>query len=380
MLNSLKLGIIAGGQLAKMLVQEASKWDIVTFVLDNEQNCPASGVASVFIQGDHRDYAAVYDFGKQVDLLTFEIESVNIGALLKLKSEGVQIVPDPSVLEIIQDKGTQKQFFADHEIITSPFQLCKSKAEIIEAIACNRIRYPFVQKARKGGYDGRGVVIINAENELKDIMDCDSVIESKIDVSKEISVIAARNRQGEIRCFPAVELIIEQEANLVEKLLCPARFSPTLAKKAESIALEVIKKLNMEGLLAVELFIDQHDDIYVNEVSPRPHNSGHHTIESVATSQFEQHLRAIFNLPLGSTSVIMPSVMLNLLGEKGFTGPVVYRGIAESLAIEGVKIHLYGKQITSYNRKMGHVTILSTSLEDALQKALTVKKLIKVQS
>ncbi len=378
--SNLKLGIIAGGQLGKMLIQEASKWDIITYVLDQDGNCPARSIASHFVQGSHLDFDAVYQFGKLVDVLTFEIESINIDALKKLKSEGCKIEPDPEILEMIQDKGKQKAFYQGNGIPTSPFVLCSKPDDISEMIEKGEITFPFVQKLRKGGYDGRGVAVINNETELQGLLPGPSVVEDKVSISKEISVIAARNKRGEIKCFPVVEMVFDARANLVDKLLCPAKITAEQSEKAISIASEIIELLNMEGLLAVEFFIDKEGEILVNEVAPRPHNSGHHTIESIITSQFEQHLRAILNLPLGSTKIKLTSVMINVLGEEGHDGPVRYEGLTESMAIDGVKIHLYGKKITKPFRKMGHVTVMSSSLECALKKAEKVKQYIKVKS
>lgn len=377
---NLRLGIIAGGQLGKMLVQEASKWDIATYVLDPEEKCPAGSIASVSVKGNYLDFDSVYQFGKEVDLLTFEIENINIKALHELKSSGLKIVPDPAILELIQDKGLQKNFYQKNGIPTSPFRSFSKKEEIIKALSSNQLSYPFVQKLRMGGYDGRGVAVIDDEQDTEKLMDAPSVVEEKIDIYKEISVIAARNASGETRCFPVVEMVFDRNANLVEKLVCPSGIGDELSKKAQNIATSLIELLGMSGLLAVEFFVDNDGEIMVNEVAPRPHNSGHHTIESVITSQFEQHLRAILNLPLGSTELKMPAVMLNLLGEKGFYGPVKYEGLSESMAIEGVKMHLYGKKSTRPFRKMGHVTIISKSLEESLSKAELVKKLIKVKS
>lgn len=378
--SDLKLGIIAGGQLGKMLIQEASKWDIETFVLDVEDNCPAGKIASSYIKGSNLDYDSVYNFGKLVDILTFEIENINIPALQKLKREGLKIAPDPDILELIQDKGRQKLFYRNNDIPTSPFIICDSETEILNRIEKGEISFPFVQKLRKGGYDGKGVSVVHDNSELNKILPGASVIEAKIDIFKEISVIVARNKKGDIRSYPVVEMLFDPKANLVDKLLCPSSISKAQSEKAVSIASDIIEILDMEGILAVEFFVDNEGGIIVNEVAPRPHNSGHHTIESVVTSQFEQHLRAILNLPLGSTKLKLPSVMLNILGEDGHEGPVLYEGLTESMALDGVKIHLYGKKITKPFRKMGHVTILSSSLDEALMNSETVKKLIKVKS
>jgi 5-(carboxyamino)imidazole ribonucleotide synthase len=378
--SNLKLGIIAGGQLGKMLIQEASKWDIQTYVMDKDENCPARSLATHYIQGNHLDYDSVYQFGKMVDILTFEIESVNIQAIKQLKSEGHKIVPDPEILELIQDKGLQKEFYRKNGIPTSEFEFYDSKEAILNGVEKGEILYPFVQKLRKGGYDGRGVAVVNNENDLSKVLPGPSITEEKVEIEKEISVIAARNEKGDTTCYPVVEMVFDPKANLVDKLLCPSLITVEQSEKAIHYATEIIELLNMRGLLAVEFFIDKKGDVMVNEMAPRPHNSGHHTIESIITSQFEQHLRAILNLPLGSTKLKLPSVMINILGEANHEGQVMYEGLTESMAIDGVKIHLYGKKITQPYRKMGHITVLSSSLECAMKKADKVKQQIKVKS
>ncbi|MBN2510886.1 MAG: 5-(carboxyamino)imidazole ribonucleotide synthase [Spirochaetales bacterium] len=377
--SNLKLGIIAGGQLAKMLIQEASKWGIITYVLDNDGHCPAAKIASHFIQGSNLDFDCVYEFGKLVDILTFEIEHVHIDALKKLKSEGYRVAPDPEILALIQDKGIQKEFYIAHGIPCAPFTPFESAEDILRGIDEGSIRYPFVQKIRKGGYDGRGVAVIHREEDVGKLLPFPSIIEEKVNVSKEISVIASRNRKGEVKCFPCVEMVFDPDANLVDKIICPSSVSREQAEKAELFASRIIELLKLEGILAVEFFITETGEVLVNEAAPRPHNSGHTTIESIITSQFEQHLRGILNLPLGSTRLKLPSVMVNILGGPEGEGPAVYEGLTESMAIDGVKIHLYGKKMTKPYRKMGHVTILSSSVEDALRKAETVQRLIKVK-
>lgn len=378
--SNLKLGIIAGGQLAKMLIQEASKWDIITYVLDNDKNCPASRIASHYINGSNHSFDSVYQFGKMVDVLTYEMEDINIDALQKLKSEGCNIFPDPDILELIQDKGLQKEYYLKMGLPSSPFKIYTSEESILHAIKEGKITFPFVQKLRKGGYDGRGVAVINNQSDLHKILPGSSIIEKKIDITKEIAVIVARNQKGEIKNFPVVEMLFDQHAHLVDKLICPAFITDEQSEKAIDYARKIIDALDMQGLLAVEFFIDIQGEVLINEVAPRPHNSGHHTIESIVTSQFEQHLRAILNLPLGSTQQKLPSVMVNILGESGHEGAVLYEGLTESLGIDGVKIHLYGKKITKPNRKMGHVTILSSTIEDAISKSEKVKQFIKVKS
>ncbi len=378
--SNLKLGIIAGGQLGKMLIQEASKWDISTYVLDPEANCPAGKIATVFVQGSYLSYEDVLAFGRTVDVLTYEIENIHIGALKQLKTEGIRVLPDPAILETLRDKGIQKTVFRDGFIPTSAFGLYADKASVLSDIESGKLSYPFVQKIRIGGYDGRGVAIIDTIADHDKLFDAPSVVELKVNIDKEIAVIAARNGKGEIRCFPAVEMVFDPQANLVEKLICPTTLSDEMAEKATAIAGRLIELIGLQGLLAVEFFLDKAGKLWVNEVAPRPHNSGHHTIESVVTSQFEQHLRAILNLPLGSTQLKMPAVMLNLLGEPGHEGPVKYEGLIECMAMEGVKIHLYGKKITRGFRKMGHVTIIAPTLEEAIIKAEKIKKLIHVRS
>lgn len=378
--SRLKLGIISGGQLGKMLIQEASKWDIRTYILDDDENCPAGAIASHFIKGSRLDYDSVYQFGKMVDVLTFEIESVNIEALKRLKAEGVKVAPDPVILEIIQDKSLQKKLYLEQGIPTPSYKTCKSREELMELLDKCEIRFPFVQKLCRGGYDGRGVAVMDDERDLVNWLPGESIIEDKVKIAREISVIVARNESGERTSYPVVEMMFDNKANLVDKIICPSSLSAERSREAVGYAEGIAEGLKIEGLLAVELFIDTAGKIWVNESAPRPHNSGHHTIESIITSQFEQHLRAVLNLPLGSTRVKMPSVMINLVGEEGYEGPVMYEGLRDVMAMEGVKIHLYGKEITKPYRKMGHVTVLSSTRESALEKADRVKQLIKVKS
>ncbi len=375
-----KLGIIAGGQLGKLLALAASNWDIKTYVLDADEHCPATDVCTKHIRGSHLDFETVYQFGKQVDLLTFEIENVNIEALRKLKAEGKRIVPNPEILAVIQDKGLQKEFYEQHQIPTAPFRFFANKAEIISAINEKQLEFPFVQKSRTGGYDGRGVAVINNAADLPLLLEGPSLVETQVHIARELSVIVARNQRGQVKSFPVVDMVFNPDANLVEKLVCPADIPKATENEAIMLAEKLISDLNMSGLLAVEFFLDTNGKLWVNESAPRPHNSGHHTIESIITSQYEQMLRAIFNFPLGSTTIKLPSVMINLLGEPGFEGPVHYEGLTESLAIEGVKVHLYGKRITRPYRKMGHITVLATTADEASKKADQVKHILKVKA
>ncbi|MCB9196004.1 MAG: 5-(carboxyamino)imidazole ribonucleotide synthase [Flavobacteriales bacterium] len=374
------LGIICGGQLGRMLGIAASNWDIKTYVLDATPNCPASKTCDHHVLGHHLDYDAVYQFGQQVDMITFEIEHVNLEALRKLKSEGKKIFPDPELLAIIQDKGLQKQFYAKHAIPTSPFNLYENLEEVKDAIKTGKISFPFVQKSREAGYDGKGVSVILSQVDIHKLMDTPCVIEDAISIEKELSVIVARNQKGETRCFPIVDMVFNQEANLVDYLLCPAEVNMEITSECNRIALEIAEKLDLIGLLAVELFLDKSGNIIVNECAPRTHNSGHHTIESNDTSQFEQQIRAILNFPLGDTSIKTPAVMLNLIGEDNYSGPVFYQGFNDIIAIDGVHPHVYGKADTKPFRKMGHVTILGKTVEEAVIKAQKVKNTIKVIS
>lgn len=378
--SEVKLGIIAGGQLGKMLVLAASNWNVQTYVLDKDDHCPASSSCTFFFKGDQLNYNDVYRFGQMVDVLTLELENVNIEALKKLKQEGKRIYPDPDKLEIIQDKGLQKQFYEKINVPSSSFKLFKGKEEIINSIRSGKLNYPFVQKLRKGGYDGRGVSIIHSKEDLEILLEGASEVEELINIDKEISAIVARNERGEVKCHPTVEMEFNPKANLVERLICPSTLTKETEEEAENIAIKIITELDLNGLLAVEMFIDKNNKIWVNEIAPRTHNSGHHTIESAITSQFEQQLRAVFNLPLGSTKLKMPAVMINLLGEPGYEGKVRYEGLTECMAVEGVKIHLYGKKITKPFRKMGHITVLAPTIDEAKSKADFVKQKMKVVS
>ncbi|GAB4301569.1 MAG: 5-(carboxyamino)imidazole ribonucleotide synthase [Ignavibacteriaceae bacterium] len=375
-----KLGIIAGGQLGKMLVLAASNWNVKSYVMDKDEYCPASSSCTFFFKGDPLSFDDVYKFGHLVDVLTLELENVNVDALKKLKDEGKRVFPDPEKLEIIQDKGLQKQFFDRIKVPSPSFSLFKDKNEIIASLNGDKLKFPFVQKLRKGGYDGRGVAIIRSEDDLGFLLDGASEVEEYIDIDKEISAIVARNEMGEVKCYPTVEMEFNPKANLVERLICPATLPDEIEKEAEDIAIKIITGMNLYGILAVEMFVDKNKKIWVNEIAPRTHNSGHHTIESAITSQFEQQLRAIFNLPLGSTKLKLPAVMVNLLGEPDFEGKAKYVGLSESMAIEGVKIHLYGKKITRPFRKMGHVTVLAQTIQEAKSNADLVKQKMKVIS
>lgn len=376
--DSLKLGILGGGQLGKMLIQAASRWHAPIHVLDPNPECSAAPYATQFTTGSFRDYQPVIDFGANLDRLTIEIEAVNTEALRELEKDGVKVFPSPEPLSIIQDKGLQKQFLQEHHIHTAPFQLVKSKRDLQGRIKKGDIKLPFVQKLRTEGYDGRGVQVVDSEARLDDLFDAPSVVEERVKIAKELSVIAARNEKGDVVCYDPVEMVFNPVANLVEHLICPARITRDQAREAEVLAIKTIRAFEIVGLLAVELFLDEDGEIWVNEVAPRPHNSGHHTIESCVTSQYELHLRAVLGLPLGSTKLIQPAVMVNLLGAEGHTGLAQYPGFEECLKREGVSIHLYGKSETRPFRKMGHVTITARTLDEALEHAKFVEQHLTV--
>ena len=372
--SDFKVGILGGGQLGKMLALAAQNWDLQVWCLDTAKDFPAGNACYNLVEGSFKNYDDVYNFGKQVDVLTIEIEHVNTEALLQLEREGLKIHPSPSALNTIKDKGLQKQFYAEKGIATSSFQLFSSGEAIKAAIAEGSLQFPFVQKSREAGYDGKGVAVIKSAADLDKILAPASVVEPLVDIDKELAVVVARNENGEVKAFPTVEMEFNPVANLVEFLVCPAAVNAQVAANAEALAVAVIEAFDVCGLLAVELFLTKTGAILVNEVAPRPHNSGHHSIDSCYTSQFQQHLRGILNLPLGSTKMKSPSVMVNLLGTPGFTGPAKYPGLAKCMGIEGAKLHIYGKKITKPYRKMGHATILDQDLEAAKTKGRQLMK------
>ena len=373
--KDLRLGVLGGGQLGRMLIQAANDLNIHIHCLDPDPNAPCSEIAHSFSCGSLTDFNTVLNFGSDKHLITVEIENVNVEALIELEKKGVKVFPQPNVLKLIQDKGLQKEFYLKNNIPTAAFELISSKAELLL-----KTDFPFVHKLRTGGYDGKGVKIISNLSEAEQSFDAPSVIEEKIDFQKELSVLVARNEKGEIKTFPLVECEFNPEANLVEFLFSPADVSPEIELKAKEIASQLIEKLNMVGLLAVELFLTKSNELLVNEIAPRPHNSGHHTIECCTTSQFSQHLRAILNLPLGDTSLIQAGAMINLVGEKEFNGPVIYDGLENLLTIPGVFPHLYGKEISKPFRKMGHITITGKNIDELKAKRDKIKGLIRVIS
>ena len=368
------LGILGGGQLGRMLIQKAIDLNISTAVMDPDANAPCKHLCERFVNADFKNYDAVYAFGKTVNLLTVEIEHVNVDALQQLESEGLKVYPQPHILKLVQDKGLQKQFYRINKIPTASFKCIANKHELNDYDG----PLPVIQKLRTEGYDGKGVMKHDSKNDFNKGFEAPSILEECIDFEKEISVIVARNAKGEVSNYPVVEMEFNAEVNLVEFLISPATLSQQTENDAIQIARSIIEKLELIGLLAVELFVTKEGNVLVNEIAPRPHNSGHQTIEGNSTSQYEQHLRAILNLPFGDTAIVQPSVMVNLLGEKGFTGEANYQGIEEVLQMSGAHIHLYGKKITKPFRKMGHVTVTDISKEEAILKAKIVKEKLKV--
>lgn len=367
-----RLGILGAGQLGKMTAIAAANWHLPIWALDQDASFPAAPYLHQLVPGNFGNYDDVLAFGRQVDLLTIEIEHVHTGALHQLEAEGLRIHPAPRVLDLIKDKGLQKLFYSQHNIPTSAFRLFDGPEAIREAVQAGELSVPFVQKSRTDGYDGRGVVVIRQTSDLDRLLAGASVVEDLVDIDKELAVIVARNERGESRAFPVVEMTFHPDANLVDMLLAPARIAPHIAEQAVALATHTAATFEVCGLLAVELFLTRSGELLVNEVAPRTHNSGHHTIESCPTSQFEQHLRAVLNLPLGDTRLLKPAVMLNLLGEPGSEGATSYCGIEEALALPGVSVHLYGKTTSKGFRKMGHLTVVADTLEEAIAIAAQV--------
>ncbi len=378
--SDFKLGILGGGQLGKMLLSETRKFDIQTYVLDPSPEAPSRMTCNQFFQGSLMDYDTVYTFGKKVDVLTFEIELVNLEALEQLEMEGIKVYPSPKTLRGIQNKGRQKAFYKENNLPTSDFSIFSTLKELMVAFLDGKLKIPFVWKSTEFGYDGNGVKIIREASDLENLPDVECIAEEMVPFKNELAVIVVRNPFGEIKTYPVVEMEFHPEANQVEYVICPARIDEKVALKARTLALKVSEAFGHVGLLAVELFQTENDDILINEVAPRPHNSGHYSIEASYTSQFENHLRAILDLPLGSTESKINGIMVNLVGEEGFSGDVVYQNIEKILAIGGVTPHIYGKRETRPFRKMGHVTIVNSNMEEARKVAEEVKKMIRVIS
>jgi 5-(carboxyamino)imidazole ribonucleotide synthase len=369
------LGVVGGGQLGRMLIQAAVDMDVEVHILDPDENAPCRHLCTTFSHGDFRDYDTVLNFGKGKHTLTIEFEDINADALQELETTwGVKVYPQPRVIKLVQDKGEQKKFYAANGIPTSSYHLVANREEAQNYVD----KGPFFQKMRRGGYDGKGVKKLSTAADFETAYDAPSVLESLVSFEKELSVIVARNPQGEVKAFPAVEMYFNPIANLVEFLFSPAKISAEVEKEAERIAIEVATKLEIVGVLAVEMFLTKEGELLVNEIAPRPHNSGHQSIEGNITSQYEQHLRAVLNLPLGDTAIVKPAAMLNLLGEPGYEGEAVYQGMEDLLELSGVYPHLYGKKFTKPYRKMGHITILADTVDKLLAKTEQVKGVVKV--
>lgn len=372
--GEMQLGILGGGQLGRMFIQEAINFNVNIHILDPDKNAPCRTLCNRFVQGELHDFDTVYAFGKGLDMLTIEIEKVNVDALEKLEEEGVLVYPQSRVIRLIQDKGLQKQFFKQNDIPTATFQLISSK----ESLANTSIPLPYIQKLRKDGYDGKGVKKIVDAAGIRDAFEAPSLIEQWIDFDKELAIIVSRNDNGDVATFPCVEMEFNPEANLVEFLISPSTLPFEIQQRAEILARKIAEDLQIVGLLAVELFLTKDGQLLVNELAPRPHNSGHQSIEGNFTSQFAQHLRAIFNLPPGNTAVRTNAVMVNLLGEAGHEGLARYEGIDTILAMQGVYLHLYGKKYTKPFRKMGHVCIVNEDREQAIHTAREVQQTLRV--
>ena len=376
--SNFKLGILGGGQLGKMLLSESIRYDIFSKVLDPNPNAPCSTIANEFTVGDLTNYQDVINFCEDVDVVTVEIENVNSDALAFLESKGKKVFPSASTLKTIQNKSIQKDFYKNNNLPTSKYKNYNSLTELLNDFNKNKIQLPAVWKSAKFGYDGKGVKIIENSDELNSLPDVECLIEDKVVIKKEISVIVARNEDGEQACFPVVEMEFNPTSNLVEYIMCPADISKELEDCAVSVAIKTAQRLNCVGLLAVELFITNEDEILINEVAPRPHNSGHHTIECCMTSQFDQHIRSILNLPLGDTAIKIPGIMVNLVGENKVEGDVVYQNINKVFEMDGVYTHIYGKKKSRLNRKMGHITVANKDISEAIHIGKKIKQIVKV--
>ncbi|WNJ18877.1 5-(carboxyamino)imidazole ribonucleotide synthase [Pontibacter sp. G13] len=373
--RDLKLGVLGGGQLGRMLIQAAMDFNLSVYCLDPAADAPCAGFAHGFTQGSLTNFDDVYQFGKDKDVVTIEIEHVNTEALEALQAEGVRVYPDPKHIRMIQDKRRQKAFFTENELPTSPFVLVENREEVLN----HRDMVPMVMKLAEAGYDGRGVQVLKTESDLEQAFDAPGLLESFVNLDKEVAVIVARNAEGEVKTFPMVEMAFHPVHNLVEFLLAPAEVEESIQAKGAEMAVQLVESMGYVGLMAIEMFLTPSGELLINELAPRPHNSGHHTIRANATSQYEQHVRAILGLPLGATDTLVPSAMVNLLGADGSEGQATYVGIQEALAIPGVYPHIYGKSNTKPFRKMGHVTVLDTDVEALKAKARKVKDLIRVE-
>ncbi len=372
----MKVGILGGGQLGRMLLQAAANYVVETYVLENDEDCPAAHLCTHFIKGDIKDFDTVYNFGKSLDALTIEIEAVNVEALEKLEEEGLTIYPKPSAIKTIRNKIVQKQFYQANGIPSPQFIITNNKSEIK-----NHLHFlPAVHKLAEGGYDGKGVQVIQAETDASKAFDAPAVLEKMVNLQKEIAIIIAMNAKGQTAIYPPVEMVFNPSLNLLDYQIAPARITKDVLWKAEAIALKVVKSLASPGLFAIEMFVDKNNDVLVNETAPRVHNSGHHTIEASYCSQYDMLWRVILNYPLGNTANITCSTIVNIIGANGYSGEAKYEGLDDVLKMDGAFVHLYGKKITKPGRKMGHVTILCTDVADMNHKANKVKQLLQVKA
>ncbi|WP_018612802.1 5-(carboxyamino)imidazole ribonucleotide synthase [Segetibacter koreensis] len=372
----MKVGILGGGQLGRMLLQSAANYPVETFVMENDANCPSAHLCHHFVQGNIRDFDSVYHFGKNLDALTIEIEAVNVEALEKLESEGVKVFPNSAAIKIIKNKILQKQFYSAYKIPSPEYIVTQNVSQLNEHLSF----LPAVHKIGMGGYDGRGVQLLRKSEDFSKGFDAPSVLEKMVDIKKEIALMVAMNEKGETTIYPSAEMLFDPVLNLLDFQISPADLPEQTLWKAEAIALRVVKELKSAGIFAVEMFVDQNNEVWVNETAPRVHNSGHHTIEGNYCSQFDMLWRVILGYPLGNTDPILPSAIVNVLGAENFSGKAVYKGLKDVLKIDNVFVHLYGKQDTKPGRKMGHVTILSNERQELIHQAMKIKKLLTVES
>ena len=375
-----KIGILGGGQLGKMLFQASTKLNLDISFLDSSTEVPVGRISDRVNIGNFKDYDDVLAFGKDKDVVSIEIEAVNVDALGELERQGKQVYPQSSVIRLIQDKGTQKQFFQQHQLASPAFTLVESKADLINQLNDGTISIPFVLKLRRDGYDGKGVCVIKDESDIDKAFDAPCVVEDLVAIQKELAVIVARNEKEEIAVYDPVEMVVNPHGNLLDYQLAPANIPKEKIREAKELAIVTANKIEIIGILAVELFLDDNDNVWINELAPRPHNSGHHTIEACQTSQYEQHLRCIMGMPLGSTELLSPSLLMNVLGHSDHTGPAVYEGLEKCLSKKGVHPHLYGKTITKPMRKMGHINIVNHDLAEAKETYNFIKSTLKVIS
>ena len=372
----LRVGILGGGQLGRMLLQAAANYPVETYVLENDPECPAAHLCHHFAKGDIRNFDDVYQFGKNLDAITIEIESVNDEALEKLEQQGVKVYPRAAALRIIKNKITQKEFYKEHQLPTAPFLITQNLAEV----KTQKAFLPAVHKSGMGGYDGKGVQVMQTTEDLDKGFDVPGVLEKMIAIKQEIAVIVAINDKGETAIFPPVDMVFDPRLNLLDYQISPAALGDEIFWKMEAIALTLVKGLKSAGIFAVELFVDMKGEVYVNETAPRVHNSGHHTIEANYSSQFDMLWRVMLGYPLGNTDHILPAAIVNLVGAEGFSGPAKYEGLEDVLQMDNVFVHIYGKKETRGGRKMGHITIVSKDKQDLVYKAHRIKNLIRVIS